>query len=305
MDAEAAASWAVVLGAMRAAGVRAEVPVLIASTLPELLADESAVAVQADGLPAVAGLAAGLRCAAALAAPAPDPGRIAELGRAAASRGARANGGGWLAEHAVKALLAEAGLPVAEGRVADSPDDAAAVLGEVGGPVALKLSRAGLTHKSEAGALVLDVADEAVVRAEAARLAGALPGAALLVERMAPPGVELLVAARAGAVVPVLALGLGGVWTEALDDVVLVPLPATPERVEHALRSLRAAPALLGARGGLVADLGAAAALAAAAGDVLLEHGLDLLELNPVIVHAHGATVVDALARTSEQGALP
>ena len=50
---------------------------------------------------------------------------------------------------------------------------------------------------------------------------------------MAPPGVELLVAARADAVVPALVIGLGGIWTEALDDVAVIPLPASPERVER------------------------------------------------------------------------
>jgi hypothetical protein len=121
--------------------------------------------------------------------------------------------------------------------------------------------------------------------------------AALLVERMAPPGVELVVAARADGLVPVLVLGLGGVWTEALDDVALVPLPATPQRVKRALLSLRGAALLTGARGRPAVDVDAAARLAAGAGDLLLDAGLELLELNPVIVHEHGVVAVDALAR--------
>ena len=103
---------------------------------------------------------------------------------------------------------------------------------------------------------------------------------------------------RARGLVPVLVLGLGGVWTEALDDVALVPLPATPQRVQRALLSLRGAPLLTGARGRPVVDVGAAARLAAGAGDLLLGAGLELLELNPVIVHEQGAVAVDALART-------
>ena len=82
-----------------------------------------------------------------------------------------------------------------------------------------------------------------------------------------------------------------------LDDVALVPLPATPERVERALRSLRGAALLTGGRGRPALDVAAAARLAAAAGDVLLDRGLALLELNPVIVHDRSATVADALAR--------
>ena len=76
---------------------------------------------------------------------------------------------------------------------------------------------------------------------------------------MAPPGVELVVAARRDAVVPALVVGLGGVWTELLGDVAIIPLPATPERVEAGLRSLRGAGLLTGARGRPPVDLGALA----------------------------------------------
>ena len=88
----------------------------------------------------------------------------------------------------------------------------------------------------------------------------------------------------------------GGVWTEALDDAAVVPLPATPERVEAALRALRAAALFTGGRGRPALDVRAAARLAAAAGDLLLASGLELLELNPVLVHEQGAVAVDAVA---------
>jgi acyl-CoA synthetase (NDP forming) len=301
LDGAAGATWGAVRAAVHAAGAHAPVPVLLASTLPELLPDGAAAALLAAGLPAVAGLPAGLRCAAALADPPPDPARIAALAGAARARDRPplAERDGWLAEHEVKRLLRAAGLPVTDGRIVHGEDGAVAALAEFGGPVALKLSHPGLRHKSERGALVLDVADATAARAGARHLR-ALPEsdeAALLVERMAPPGVELLVGARADAAVPVLALGLGGVWTEALDDVALVPLPAAPARVERALRSLRGAALLVGGRGREAVDVAAAACVASAAGTVLLEHGLELLELNPLVVHPRGATIVDALAR--------
>ena len=113
---------------------------------------------------------------------------------------------------------------------------------------------------------------------------------------MAAPGAELLVAARADGVVPALVVGLGGLWAEALDDVAVLPLPASADRVAAALRGLRGAAVLTGGRGRPALDVEAAARLAAAAGELLLDEGLALLELNPVIVHREGAVAVDALA---------
>jgi acetate---CoA ligase (ADP-forming) len=105
----------------------------------------------------------------------------------------------------------------------------------------------------------------------------------------------VLVAARADAVVPALVVGLGGIWTEVLDDVAIVPLPADADRVEQAIRSLRGATLLTGSRGRPPLDVGALATTAARVGELLLDHRLALLELNPVVVHANGCVALDAL----------
>ena len=98
----------------------------------------------------------------------------------------------------------------------------------------MKLSAADLQHKSDAGAVLLGLADEAAVRAgyDQLRALPAAAGAAVLIERMASPGVELLVAARSDAVVPSLVIGLGGIWTELFADVAVLPLPVSPQRAE-------------------------------------------------------------------------
>ncbi len=188
--------------------------------------------------------------------------------------------------------LRAAGIPVVEGRIVVGEDDAVSALHELGGPVAVKLSSPELQHKTAAGALLLDVAGEPALRAAHRALAGRNGGAQVLVERMAPPGAELIVAVRRDAVVPALVIGLGGIHAEAFDDVAVVPLPATPERVLTALAKLRGAPLLRHA------DLPAAARLAAA-----LTHlpGLELIECNPVLVHEQGAVVVDAVAKESNR----
>ena len=94
-----------------------------------------------------------------------------------------------------------------------------------------------------------------------------------------------------------MVIALGGTLVETLDDVAVVPLPADQERCRAAMLSLRGAPALIGARGADAVDVDAAAALAAVVGSLLLESGLDLLELNPVVVHGEGCVAVDAIGR--------
>ncbi len=103
-------------------------------------------------------------------------------------------------------------------------------------------------------------------------------------------------AARADAVVPAVLVGLGGVWTETLDDVAIVPLPADAERIERAVLGLRGAPLLTGGRGTPPIDLAAVARMAQRVGELLLEESLELVELNPVLAGPGGAVAVDATA---------
>ena len=175
------------------------------------------------------GLAHGRRCAAARDAPS-APATPAAL-RAIARRG-RARGGGPARRLARRArgegAAARAGVAVVEGRlVADERRTRSPRRPSSAAPVALKLSAARVQHKSEIGALELGLDTPGAVAAAHRRLAplAAAHGGALLVERMAAPGVELIVAARRDAVVPALVVGLGGIWTELLDDVAIVPLP--------------------------------------------------------------------------------
>lgn len=298
LAAEGEESWmAVQRGIVNGAASAASAP-MVASTLPDLI-HESAIRELGDrGVPGIAGLATAIACAAALRRRPGDPVRLREIAAAAAGREAT-NGASWRSEAEVKRLLREAGVPVPDGRVVADADDAVRVGHELGLPVALKLSSAAVQHKSDLGALELGLADEPALRQAHDRLL-ALEVAAeaeVLIEQMVEPGLELIVAARADAVVPALVIGLGGIWAEALDDVSIVPLPASPERVERAISGLWAAPLLTGGRGRTGLDVAALATLAARVGDLLLSEGLDLIELNPVVVHTRGCVALDALAR--------
>jgi acetyl-CoA synthetase len=297
---ESEQSWTAVRAGIVAGAAEAPAGALVCSTLPDLIAVEAAEELGAHGVPLVAGLATGLRCVRALRAGPGDPERLRDIAAAAGrARSAAPSENGWMGEAEAKRALRAFGVAVPDGRVANGPEDAIIAAHELGWPVALKLSAPHLRHKTESGALALYLDTDEAVEREALRLL-ALPqarGAELLVEEMAATGVELFVAAHANGVVPALAVGLGGIWTEALDDVAIVPLPAEPGRVERALRALRGAPLLTGGRGAEPLDLEAVAHLAAGAGRMLLDHGLALLELNPVVAYPGRAVALDALAR--------
>ena len=297
-------SWRAVREGVMLGASLSPVPVMVSSTLPELLDDAAAAEFAAAGVPAAAGLRTGLRCAAALHAGADgDPGRLREI--AAAARSVTGAGGGWLPEHEAKELLRAAGIAVPYGLAVGGEDDAVAAWRALDGPVALKLSAARVQHKTEIGGVALGLDSEGDVRhahRAMARLAAEHDGV-VLVERMAPPGLELIVAAHTDGVVPALVVGLGGIWTELLCDVAVIPLPADSARIERAIATLRGAPLLLGDRGGRGGpgiDVAAAATLAARVGRLLLEGSLATVECNPVLVGepGGGAVAVDAAIRT-------
>jgi len=216
---------------------------------------------------------------------------------------------GPVAEYKAKALLASAGVPVPPGGLAQDLAEAERVAARVGFPVALKAQAAALSHKSDAGGVILNVGDGALL-AEAwerlhANLQRARPGLALdgvLVEAMAPKGpgcIELIVGAKRdphwGAV---LMLGLGGIWVETLQDVALLPAGACKAAVVEALGRLRGAALLRGTRGAPPVDIAAVADIACTLGG-LMERSPDIaeLEINPLLAcpQGQGALALDAL----------
>jgi acetate---CoA ligase (ADP-forming) len=150
-----------------------------------------------------------------------------------------------ISEHACHAILARAGLPVADGRLAVSEDAAADAARDVGFPVVMKGVSPHVTHRAAAGLLALGLRSEAEVRqawrglqARAIALPATLDG--ILVQHMMQDGAELLISAfRDPDFGVMLSLGAGGTLTELLDDVVLLPAPASPATVTRALRRLR------------------------------------------------------------------
>ena len=200
-------------------------------------------------------------------------------------------------EASAKAMLLGVGLAVPQGKRAANVDEAVATASAIGFPVALKAL--GVAHKSEAGAVKLNLRDEAAVRSAAAQLVGL--GSGLYVERMVEGGVaELIVGiTRDPLFGPVMTVGSGGVLVELLKDSATLLLPASRDDIEAALRWLKLFPLLDGFRGKPKADLAAAIDAILAISDFALANADTLAELdiNPLIVCAEGkgAWVADAL----------
>jgi acyl-CoA synthetase (NDP forming) len=213
-----------------------------------------------------------------------------------------------------KKVLAALGVRTPAGELARNADAAVAIADRIGYPVAMKAQAAQLAHKTEAGGVVLGVADGKVVRktwatlhANVERVQPGLKLDGVLVEAMSPRGLELVVGARRdprwG---PVVMVGIGGIWVEALGDVRLMAPDLTEDEIAEEIGRLKTAKLLHGFRGAPPADIKAAAAVAAAVGH-LMRARPDIVEIdiNPLMVHAdgHGATALDALIVTAAKEA--
>lgn len=209
-----------------------------------------------------------------------------------------------LTEADSKALLFAKGLPVPTAR----PSNGAGMVQAAKSlrfPVALKMIGPRLQHKSEAGAVVLGIADAAALTAAAERMTAAVrahdPDAvtdAFLVEEMAPkPVAELLISLRRDPEFgPTLTLAAGGVLVEVLRDSANLLLPATSSDIARALGGLRIAPVLAGFRGAAGADADALMATILHLQEVFLaDDSLIEIEINPAFVGTNGTTIVDAL----------
>jgi acetate---CoA ligase (ADP-forming) len=213
--------------------------------------------------------------------------------------------GGWLALDEIATLLGLVGVTLAEHRTtAPTAAAAAAAAVELGGAVALKAIAPGLVHKSDAGgvALGLDDADAVMAAAEKMRTAFAERGTPLdgfIVQRTVARGVEALVGVTHDpSLGPLLVAGIGGVAVELYKDVAFRVTPVSDLDAAAMLDQLRGKALFDGFRGAPPADRSALVdVLVRISALVELVPELRELDLNPVIVHAHGAVAVDARMR--------
>jgi acyl-CoA synthetase (NDP forming) len=206
-----------------------------------------------------------------------------------------------LSEAASLRRLARAGMAVVEMREANDRDGAVRAAADVGWPVVLKVDATSLEHKSDAGAVRLDLADpDAVGTAADELLALTLPAAAvrrgLLVSRQLT-GVEMIVGGRRDASFgPIVLVGLGGVLAEVLDDVAVALAPVSRAEAGAMLDRLRGAAVLAGARGRAAIDRVAVIDALVTLSELLVSDPAILeVDCNPLISGPDATAVVDAL----------
>jgi len=210
-------------------------------------------------------------------------------------------GGGWLDPDDVDSVLRAFGLPVLPTILVDEPDAACAARSELGGVVALKAIADDVVHKSDAGAVVLDVVDDAGVRDAVEgfrqRFGDRLRG--ILVQPMAARGRELLVGLSSDELFgPLVVFGLGGVDTDMVADRVARLTPLTDGDVEQMLHGLRSSAALFDqARPNSVSKEAIADVLRRVAALADLVPEIAELDLNPVVVDGGSCVVLDARIR--------
>ena len=289
--------WITVQAMQNASRANAGVPAAFVASLPENMHEDVAFKIMEMGMVPLCGIDEALSAAeiaadigAAWRGTAPLPLLKAELAEGDSET---------LSEADAKRALAAHGVPVPEGVTADTPEAIADAAEKLGFPVALK--GLGVAHKTEAGAVKLNLASREAVLEAAKGMAHVAQG--YLAEKMVGrPVAELIIGATHDPVAgPVLTVGAGGILVELIEDAALLTLPTTEAEIRNALSGLKIARLLGGYRGQAKGDMEALVqTVAAAAAFVTAEAGrLEELDINPVMVlpEGQGAVAADALIR--------
>ncbi len=248
-------------------------------------------------------LAATIRYAEWRSRPAGQPPELPAVDGAAARAVAKewlaAHGEGWLGPAECATLLAAAGIAMPAQAVALTPEAAATAATAVGFPVAVKAVSPTLTHKTEIGGVVLNLADAEAVRAACAEMAARIPGplSGFQVQRMVEGGAEVIAGvAEDPTFGPLVGFGLGGTAVEVLNDMSFRITPLTDTDAHDMVRAIRGLPLLQGYRGRPPADIAAIEQLLLRLSWLVEEvPEITEMDLNPVKVFApgHGALPVD------------
>lgn len=202
-------------------------------------------------------------------------------------------------EKQAKGLLAAYGIDVPASVMCSSVAEARDAFNRLRHPVVVKIAAHDVPHKTDVGGVILNVSDEKALMAaldKIARIPTSEPGK-VLIEEMAPPGVEVIVGGvRDASWGPIVMIGLGGVMAEALADTAVRLAPISRSEASSMLEGLRAKALFSGFRNLPVCDKAGIIDAIIAVGQILCDYPeLAEVEINPLRVNEKGAVALDAL----------
>jgi len=214
-----------------------------------------------------------------------------------------------LLEPEAKKICLAYGMPTPAFGVAQNPSEAIKLAGEIGFPVVLKVVSQDVLHKTEAGAVLLDLNsieqvedgyNQIISRVRTYNARARISG--VLVQHMAPKGIEVIVGGlRDSQFGPTVLFGLGGIFVEVLKDASFRVSPLSELDSRQMIREIRAYSILQGARGQPASDEEAIVRILQSTSRIMIENpAIQQMDLNPVIVYAAGANIVDARIILSE-----
>jgi len=200
-------------------------------------------------------------------------------------------------------LLHDYDIPLPEARLARNSSEAGAIYDEFGQPVAMKVVSPDIIHKSDAGGVKLALKsrqeaekafDEILMNAEKITRRERVLGA--LLSPMAPKGQECIIGmVRDPQFGPVIMFGLGGIFVEVLKDVSFGVAPLTTEDIDEMIKEIKGYKILTGVRGEKPKDIDSLKDLLAKLSQMAIDNPeIQEVDLNPVIVHELGASIVDS-----------
>lgn len=216
---------------------------------------------------------------------------------------ARANKRTVLYEHESKTICDILGLPVTKFRVAETLEEVIDASHDIGFPVVLKVISRDISHKTEAGGVLLNLKNSNQVKTGVSQIKTNVqsydPTARIdgfLVQEMAPPSTEVVIGMTKDPTFgAALMFGLGGIFVEMLEDVVFRIAPISRSDAYDMIHEIKAYKILTGVRRNPPVDVDALVNILQKVSDLVVHYpDINQLDLNPVIVYPHGAKIVDA-----------
>ncbi|MBN2033545.1 MAG: acetate--CoA ligase family protein [Deltaproteobacteria bacterium] len=208
-----------------------------------------------------------------------------------------------LLENESRELLKNYGMVLPEAELARSPEEAAEGAVRIGFPVAMKVISPDILHKSDAGGVKLNIADRKAaagafeeILANASKVTAKERVMGVMLLPMVPKGRECIAGMiRDRQFGPVIMFGLGGIFVEVLKDVSFRVAPLREQDIDEMIHEIKGYKLLTEIRGEKAKDIGAVGDILARLSDIAVDNPeIREIDLNPVIVHEKGASIVDS-----------